>query len=317
MAALLAAASPAPELRCTITDPRLDELSGMVVGPEGPWVVADGGRSTEVHLLDGDCAVAATRTAPIDPFDVEDLAQGPDGALWVADIGDNGTTRETVAVVVLPQDGPARLHRLTYPDGPHDAEAMVVDRAGVPFVVTKDAGRAGLYRAEAPPDGIGPTPMVRAGDVVLPASDTPGGPLGALGSRVVTGAATGPGVVALRTYTDAWLYPLTGDDVAAALRADPVRVPLPGEPQGEAVAFEPDGTLLSASEARGGRPGELREVPDAAALPATTDPEPAPEAAPEPPRPDWFPAAVGAAGAAGVLVLLAAALACRGRRRRG
>jgi hypothetical protein len=307
---------PVPEPRCAITDPRLTELSGLVVG-DGVWAVADGGRRTEVHRLDDDCAVTETRTAEIDPYDSEDLARGPDGELWVADIGDNQRRRDTVAVIVLPARGKSRLHRLTYPDGPHDAEALLVDDAGVPHLVTKDAGSAGVYRTGGPPDGPGPTPLVHVGDVVPPASDTVGGPLGAVGPRVFTGAATSADgrVVALRTYTDAWLYPVDDGDVAAALRTDPVRVPLPDEPQGEAVAFEADGTLLSASEARRGRPGELRAVPGAVELVGAAATTTTPAAGPGPGRPAWFPAAVAGTGGVGLLVLVGAALAWRARRR--
>jgi hypothetical protein len=271
-----------------------------------------------VHRLDRDCAVVDTRTADVDPYDVEDLAVGPDGALWVADTGDNDRDRETVAVVVLPARGDARLHRLVYPDGPHDAEALLVDAAGVPFVITKEAGQpAGVYRPAAPPDGPGPTPLERVGEVALPASETEGGPLGGLGTRTVTGAAVSAdgAVVALRTYTDAWLYPVTDGDLAAALAGDPVRVPLPGEPQGEAVAFTADGALLSASEARGGEPGELRTVPGAAALvgvaPVATDPAPPVTGA----SPTWWPGLLGAGGAVGLLALAAVGLSWRARRR--
>ncbi len=274
------------------------------------WAVDDGGREVAVHRLDERCAV------DVDPYDVEDLAVGPGGALWVADTGDNSRDRDTVAVVVLPARGDARLHRLVYPDGPHDAEALLVDGAGVPHVITKEAGQpAGVYRIAAPPEGAGPTPLERVGEVALPASETEGGPLGGLGTRTVTGGAvTADGsVVALRTYTDAWLYPVPDGDLAAALAEDPVRVPLPGEPQGEAVAFAADGTLLSASEARG-EPGELRAVPGAAALvgvaPAADGPAPVAD-----PVPAWWPGLLGAGGAVGLLALAGAALAWRARRR--
>lgn len=286
------------------------------------WAVDDGGREVAVHRLDERCSVVETRTADIDPYDVEDLAVGPDGALWVADTGDNSRDRETVAVVVLPATGDARLHRLTYPDGPHDAEALLVDGSGVPHVITKEAGApAGVYRTAAPPEGPGPTPLERVGELVLPASESEGGPLGDLGTRTVTGAgATADGsVVALRTYTDAWLYAVPDGDLAAALAADPVPVPLPGEPQGEAVAFAADGALLSASEARSGEPGELRTVPGAAALvgsgPAADDrPDPV-VAAPDPPAPPWLPGLLGAGATVGLLAAAAAGLAWRARRR--
>lgn len=317
----MVAAPPAPEVRCTVTDDRLAELSGMVVDGDAVWAMSDGGREVTVHRLDGGCAIADTRTADVDPFDAEDLARGPDGALWVADTGDNELSRETVAVIVLPERGEARLHRLTYPDGPHDAEALVVDADGVPFVITKEAGRpAGVYRPAGPPQDAGPAPMERVAQVSLPASDTEGGPIGGLGTRTVTGAGLSAdgSVVALRTYTDAWLFPVPDGDLAAALARDPARVPLPGEPQGEAVAFEADGTLLSASESRGGEPGELRAVPGALALAGETSAGPAVAAPVEPDAPaapEWLPAMIGGGVTVGLLVLLAAALSLRARRR--
>lgn len=283
--------------------------------------MSDGGREVSVHRLDDGCAIVDTRTADVDPFDAEDLARGPDGALWVADTGDNEMSRETVAVIVLPERGEARLHRLSYPDGPHDAEALLVDADGVPFVITKEAGRpAGVYRPAGPPQGTGPTPMQRVAQVSLPASDTEGGPIGGLGTRTVTGAAMSAdgAVVALRTYTDAWLFPVPDGDLAAALAGAPARVPLPGEPQGEAVAFQADGTLLSASESRGGRPGELRAVPGAAALAGQASAAPTAPAAAAPaaePTPEWLPALIGGGVAVGLLVLLSAALSLRARRR--
>jgi hypothetical protein len=56
---------------------------------------------------------------------------------------------------------------------------------------------------------------------------------------------------------------VTDGDIAEAFTRDPVRVPLPDEPQGEAIAFTPEGTLLSASEGSG---EPLRAVPDAVSL---------------------------------------------------
>jgi hypothetical protein len=296
----------------------------MVVHDGGLWAVSDGGRSVQVHrIVRSNCGVIDTRTADVDPYDVEDLAVGPDGALWVADIGDNDRVRDTVAVVVMPERGDARLHRLTYPDGPHDAEALLVDARGRPFVVTKEVGRpAGLYRTADPPEDEGPTPLLRVGELALPASDTLGGPVGGVGSRLVTGAALSADgtVAAVRTYTDAWLFPVRDGDLVAALNQTPVRIPLPDEPQGEAVAFEPDGTLLSGSETRRGVQGEIRAVRGATALagepvaPAALPP--APEVVPDPGPPGWLPAAAGGAAVVGGLLLVTAAATLRGRRRR-
>jgi hypothetical protein len=331
LAASITASGPgpaAPQPLCTVTDARLAELSGLVVADPGAfWAIVDSGRRTVAYRVDrATCAVTGTRTAPIDPNDAEDLATGPDGALWVGDVGDNERTRDTVAVIVLPARGAPSLHRLVYPDGPHDAEALLVDAAGRPVIVTKEgAFGAGVYRTVESPAGAGPTPLVRVGSVALPASDATSGPLGALGSRLVTGAAaTADGkVVALRSYTDAWLYPVRDGDIAAAVTGAAVRIPLPGEPQGEAIAFGPDGTLYSSGETRGGVRGEIRAVPGAAALVGDPQAGVAPAVAPQAPAPpaeeagpSWLPAAVGGGIAVALLALLAAAMSLRGARRR-
>jgi hypothetical protein len=311
----------APQVKCAVEDPRLAELSGLAVAGSALWAMSDGGTRVELHQIDpATCAVIDSRSAGVNPFDPEDLAVGPDESLWVADIGDNELRRDTVAVVVLPPQGESRLHRLAYPDGPHDAEALLVDARGRPVVITKEVGRsAGVYRTAQAPEGVGPTPLVRVGELTLPSSDTRGGPVGEIGSRVVTGAAVSVdgSVVALRTYTDAWLYPVSRGDFVGALTGTPVRVPLPDEPQGEALAFDRDGTLLSGSESRGDT-GELRAVPGAEELAAArpqSDAASAPVSTPEvhEPTPAWLPAALGAGAVAGVLLMLAGAIALRRR----
>jgi hypothetical protein len=98
---------------------------------------------------------------------------------------------------------------------------------------------------------------------------------------------------------------------------------LPDEPQGEALAFAADGTLLSGSETRRGVPGRIRAVPGAAALvgavPITSGPTTsAPSARAEPalgPAPTWRPAAIGAGVLIAGLGLLAAAIARSARHR--
>ncbi len=269
-----------PQVRCTFDDERLDEVSGLVDGPAGPQVVNDSGNPSTVYRVDPtDCSVAGTRAVPVAGRDVEDLARAGDGTLWLADTGDNNRVRTTIAILRLPVAGGEVVTRLAYPDGPHDAETLLLPADGRPVIVTKElGGRSAVYTVDAAlptAPTTTPVPLRRVGDVVVPASDTPTGGSGAaalVGGRLITGGAVSPDgrVVALRTYSDAWLYPAgsaaTADDVVAALRGTPVRVPLPGEPQGEAIAFAADGTLLSAGESPSGTArGALRAVPGAAA----------------------------------------------------
>lgn len=277
-ALLLSPAAPGiahaqPEVRtlCTPSGPDLDELSGLASDGRRWFAISDGGTRLQVTVLDpADCSTLDTITADVDPFDVEDLALAGDGALWLSDTGDNDRQRGTVALHRLTRGGSPTLYRLTYPDGPHDCEALLLDRTGVPYLVTKElAGGAGVYRPSGPIAAPGTTPMERVATVRIEPTATPGGPAGSLGSVLVTGGSVSPDgrVAALRTYTDAYLFAAPDGDLAAALAGEPVRIPLPGEPAGEAIALAPDGTLLSGGE----RGAPIRAVPGAVAL-ATAPP---------------------------------------------
>ena len=145
-----------------------------------------------VFLLDRRCAVTRAVSYPSRPRDTEDLAAAADGTLWIADTGDNGLTRTTVALWRLdPGAAAPRLYRMSYPDGPHDAEALLVDRAGTPIVVTKAVAAAALYVPAAPPRAGRTTPLRRAGTVTLPVTGT-SNPFGLPGRLLVTGGAVRP-----------------------------------------------------------------------------------------------------------------------------
>jgi hypothetical protein len=83
-------------------------------------------------------------------------------------------------------------------------------------------------------------------------------------------------LLALRTYTDAYVWPLTGSDVPAALAAKPTRLALPAAPQGEAITFSADNRHLVVGGE--GSPSDVTVVPLAAATvaPATASTAPSP-----------------------------------------
>lgn len=319
-----AGAAPAPTTVCTIGDERLTEVSGLASDGPNLYAVNDGGTQLEVYVLGRDCGVRRVISGGIDPYDVEDLARAKDGTLWLADTGDNDKRRDTVALHALRPDGQASLYRLTYPDGQHDAEALLLDRAGVPHVVTKNVlGEAAVYRPIGPLRSPGPTKLRKVAAVSLAVTDTPGGPVGTTGSMLVTGGAVSVdgSVVALRTYTEAYLYPAPDGDVVAALRREPVRISLPNEDHGEAIAFAPNGTLLSVSE---GLRQSVRAVKGAVALakvdqPAAKGASPKGEAPGPSPRPagddglSAVPALAVAVAAVGLVYFVVSKL----RRRRG
>ncbi|WP_290058943.1 esterase-like activity of phytase family protein [Amycolatopsis solani] len=263
-----ASAAETPQPFCTMKDSRIGELSGLVSDGSKFYAINDGGTKVQVFVLGRDCKVQKVLTDKTDPFDVEDLARTPDGTLWLSDTGDNQKGRLTVALLEMSPDGKVKLHRLTYPDGQHDTEALLMDKSGTPYLITKDIlGEARVYRPSGPLASPGPTNLEKVGSLKIETTDTQGGPVGSIGSVLVTGGASmaDGSVVALRTYTDAYVYAAPDGDLLAALQRNPVRIPLPGEKQGEAIAFDPDGTLVSGSEGVG---QPLRTVRGAAALAA-------------------------------------------------
>lgn len=263
-------------------DARLTEASGLAVSGERFFMVNDGGDALEVYVVDPQCRIETVLTAPVDPYDVEDLARAEDGTLWLADTGDNELARDTVALHALREDGQSALFRFTYPDGAHDAEALLLDPSGRPFLVTKDPfGRSGVYTPAGSPAPERSTPLEWVLDLQFNPTGSAGGPVGPLGQLLVTGGAVSPDgtLAALRTYTDAYVYDVVDGDVPAALAGTPTRIPLPPAPQGEAISFAANGVdLLVTSE---GSPFDVTVLPAATVppAPARSDPQPpAPEA---------------------------------------
>ncbi|QXQ15748.1 hypothetical protein KV203_07480 [Skermania piniformis] len=287
----LARAEPAAVTTyCQPTDPGLDELSGMTELNGELWAMGDSGTDERIARLaaiapDGRCPVAEWAANPVDPFDVEDLATYG-GALWLSDTGDNRRVRSTVALVRWePDTGAGELHRLTFPDGPHDTEALLIGRTGVPVLITKDLlGPAQVYVPvdDIPVDRLaspGPTPLRYVGTARLDAVSATGAPR--TGSMVTGAAVSVDGrAAAVRTYGEVYLFPVSDGDVAAAVTGHvPVAIALPAQPQGESAAFAPNGDLIFGSETGGtGRPlPPLLVLPGAAQLVAP-DPVPAPPA---------------------------------------
>lgn len=193
---------------------------------DGPRVFAVGtsGRTRAVWTLSGASA-----------HDWEDIAIGPRHTVWVGDIGDNAVRRDRIQVYAFTEPSalrdravPARRYQLRYPDGAHNAEALLVQPgSGRLMVVTKARRGAGFYRAPQRLTTSGVNRLVRIGpapELVTAGSVRPGG-----------------GQICLRDYQRAYLYRHVG--------ASPRRVALPSTRQGESLTYGTGGgSLLVGSE---------------------------------------------------------------------
>ena len=220
------------------------------------WVHNDSGDSARFFLVGAGGDVNMTVTVDgATARDWEDIAVGPPlaesgaASVYLADIGDNASQRTEIQVYraiepIAPFDAKdATTHvaadrlAFTYPDGPHDAETLIVDPdTGDLFIVTKDwslAGQSNVYRAPAGLAAGSTTALEKVAELQLPT-----------GMLVTGGDVTSDGtVVALRSYGAVNLYPRVREASRSSPRfsATPCPGPLPVEKQGEAIGFSADG----------------------------------------------------------------------------
>ena len=279
------------EIRCSLADPRIEESSGIAAASSTDEVVYthnDSGDQPRFFAIDTrTCATRATfQVSGARNLDWEDMAAGvaTDGTpvLWLADIGDNAARRATVVVYEVDEPGadasggsvrPRQRWTLTYPDGAHDAETLLVDpETGRPVIITKDTttGRSVAYRLPASGSGV----LERL--VGLDVRALPGGGL-ASPAWSLTGGATSPDrtTVALRSYLGAWLWTTTpGEPLSATLVRRPEILTLPVGRQAEALTFTRDGTGIWVTSE--GPASPLARIPLTPTPPDTDPPKPGP-----------------------------------------
>ena len=211
----------------TLADDRIDESSGLVVRGDSLFTVNDSGDGPFVFEVDartGETTGVTTYDAQ-DPVDVEAVAPGPGGTLWVGDIGDNGRSRGAISVhELIPRLGggtvDATTYDLSYPDHPHDAEALLVHpRTGRVVVVTKQVLVGGTVFAAPARLREGAVHRLRE--------------VGRVPGLVTDGTFLPDGKhILLRTYGNAAVYTYPGLEEVASFA-------LPRQEQGEAVAVAP------------------------------------------------------------------------------
>lgn len=231
-----------------VTPGQIDEASGMVDSRSMPgniWVNQDSGSPAELALLGYDGKIKGKISIPNSSNrDWEELANGPGpkegNYLYIGDIGDNSAQNPILQIYRFPE--PANLQtpvtqveriNFRYPDGPRDAEAMFVDPATKDiYIISKQINNVRLYRFPYP-QNINEVTVLE--------------PLGELPVAFVTGAAISPdgNEMLVRNYTEIRYWKRNaGQSIADALQNGTSRsvpsIPVPTDPQPEAVCFDKD-----------------------------------------------------------------------------
>ncbi len=241
--------------------PGLMEASGLAASRRVPgrlWTHNDSGQPV-VFALDAQGAVTGqVRVTGATVEDWEAIAVGPCGTgscLYIGDIGDNDAERQRITVYRVPEPDAtggtaavADVLHATYPDGPQNAEALLVAGDGRLYIVTLgETGPTALYRF--------PTPLVPGAAMTLEHVGSSSKPDAA--SRITDGAISPDGQWAvLRTRSTLSFYRAANLLAGQWSAATTVDVTALGEPQGEGVALGADNTVFLAGEGGGmKRPG--------------------------------------------------------------
>jgi hypothetical protein len=262
-------AAVTPVVLAELEDRAVKESSGIVASRNSPgvfWTHNDSGDDPLVYAFDREGRSRGVwRVEGARAQDWEDIACGPGpesgrSYLYVGDIGDNGGKRDSIVVYRFaePSVGPAgnessrkapratataEAIRLKYPDGAHNAEALMVHPAsGDIYVVTKGAGEAGVYRLSAPASATEVNTLTRVATLHGPDF------FGAL----ITGGDISPDGrrVALCDYANGYELRLPDKDAQSfddIWQQTPLVISLGARRQGEAVCYRPDGAALLAT----------------------------------------------------------------------
>jgi hypothetical protein len=179
-----------------------------------------------------------------DNRDWEDIAvgPGPDGKsyIYIGEIGDNAAIHSEVIIYRIPE--PVKLKpesgvkpekiKLTYPGGARDAETLMVDPiSGDIYIISKRDEKNTIYCLPADRFKDKKAVLEKMGELNFTSSV--GGDISTDGNQIL-----------IKSYLNVYYWiRKSGESIAQALLRDPVLLIYNPEPQGEAIAFQPDGNV--------------------------------------------------------------------------
>jgi hypothetical protein len=236
----------------------VSEASGLAVSRRVPgrlWTHNDSGQPILFALDERGSVTAQLRIAGATVEDWEAVASArcqTSSCLYIGDIGDNNANRDHITVYRVPEpdasaetSAPAEAFHATYPDGPHDAETLLIGPDGRIHIVTKgNTSAIALYRFPADLRAGSTMKLERVGNAATDTSDRD--------SRITDGAVSPDGRWAVLRSPNALRFFRTSDLLDGRWR-ETFRVDLTPlkEPQGEGVAVGANNTVFVAGESGG------------------------------------------------------------------
>ena len=245
----------------TLKDPALKEVSGIAasrINKNVLYVHNDSGDTSRFfailptgQLLSTFYFMADATNKEANVIDCEDIAVGTGpkkgkSYVYLGDIGDNHANRNLITVYRFEEPAitgakpssaiKTDAFHLKYPDGPHDAETLMIDPIGkLLYIITKREDSVGVYtaplnasftdtillqkRAKLHFTGLPVAKWVTAGDIAADGSE-----------------------VLVKSYQSVYFWKRqTGEPIWKTLQRKPIELPYKMEKQGEAIGFTPNG----------------------------------------------------------------------------
>lgn len=223
----------------------IDEASGIADSKSVPgslWVEQDSNNPNNLYLL-GQNGVhgKVVNLKGLVNRDWEDLvlSKGPDAAkeyLYLADIGDNLLQYDQYYIHRFPEPAAgtdtvfnSEKIAFSYPDGSHNAEAIVIDPATRDiYIFTKAQSSSKLFKLAYPQSTSAINTATLVGELALPQ---------------VVSAALSPDAkeLIIKTYTSLQYFTLQpGESIATAIKRPAISLKYQWELQGEAICFKND-----------------------------------------------------------------------------
>ncbi|MEU8757892.1 WD40 repeat domain-containing protein [Streptomyces sp. NPDC048659] len=173
------AAAADPDHEFTIQDPRITESSGLAASRAHPGIYwthndQDAPLIYGVDSRTGETVATLTMKGVGTPRDMEAISVGPDGDIYVGDIGDNlNGSWDHVWIYRFPepkelkdQTVRATQYDVKYADGARDAEALMVHpKTGRVYIASKNKSGGGLYQGPEHLSTSGTNVFRRIGEV--------------------------------------------------------------------------------------------------------------------------------------------------------